>query len=880
MNREKQRLKASENRAGGWKRWGPYLSDRHWGTVREDYSPGGTAWDYVTHDMARSWAYRWGEDGIGGICDDQQSLCFSLALWNGIDPILKERYFGLNPEEGNNGEDVKELYFYLDNTPTHSYMKMLYKYPIDAYPYSRLVEENRKRRRGEPEYELSDTGIFDSGRYWDIFIEYAKAAPEDILIRITGWNRCSEQAEIHLLPQMWFRNTWTPGLSKTKPLIRKRDSHALELMQKEPGAYRLYSRDTPEFLFCDNETNPRRFWGQTGADGYYKDAFHDYIINKNLKAVNPEEEGSKAGLLYKLSAPPGQSVSIELRLTNTSPKSPFADFDRIFEERKKEADDFYAELQDGLQDPEDRLVQRQAFAGMLWTKQFYYYNVNRWLEGDPGLPAPPAERNHGRNHGWRHLHNYDILSMPDKWEYPWYAAWDSAFHSISLSLIDPQFAKKQLTIFTHEWYMHPNGQIPAYEWAFSDVNPPVHAWASWRIYKIDKKRNNNQGDLYFLERIFHKLLLNFTWWVNRKDEDNRNIFQGGFLGLDNIGLFDRSKPLPTGGHIEQSDGTSWMAMFCLNMLRISLELARTNPVYQDLATKFFEHFLYIANAMFHFSTDGISLWDEQDQFYYDVLHLPNGDHTPLRIRSMVGLIPLFAVETLEPELLDEVPEFKKRLEWFLENQPELSGLVSRWHEPGVGDRRLLSLLRGHRLKKLLCRMLDETEFLSDHGIRALSKFHKDHPYVFYHNGDSFSVSYQPAESNTYLFGGNSNWRGPVWFPVNFLLIESLQKFHHYYGNDFKVEFPTHSGNFHTLEEISVELSRRLCRLFLPDANSHRPVYPTGSKFDTDPHFRDLILFFEYFNGDTGAGLGASHQTGWTGLIAKLLQPREWESPPE
>ncbi|MEJ2633821.1 MAG: glucosidase [Calditrichia bacterium] len=876
MKAEKNRLKQAEEGKAAWGKWGPYLTERQWGTVREDYSPNGTAWDYITHDMARSKAYRWGEDGIGGLSDDRQFLCFSLALWNGRDPILKERLFGLSGDEGNHGEDVKEIYYYLDSTPTHSYLKMLYKYPQAAFPYDLLVEENRRRGRNQPEFELIDTGVFDEDRYFDVFMEYAKADPEDILIRITAFNRGPEAAVLHLLPLIWFRNTWTPGLMKERPLIKPEGKGVLRLQHPHLGDRWLYFRENPELLFCDNETNGRRLYGQTGLKGYFKDEFHEYVVKGDVNAVNPEKNGTRASLHYNFTLPAGGSFEIQLRLCDKEISQPFGGFSRLFAQRKKEADDFYADLQAGLSDEDMRNVQRQAFAGMLWSKQFYDYDVTRWLEGDPPLPQPPPQRWKGRNREWLHLKNADIISMPDKWEYPWYAAWDSAFHCLAFSLIDPAYAKDQLLLFIHEWYMHPNGQLPAYEWAFGDVNPPVHAWAAWRVYKIDKKHNGNKGDLDFLERVFHKLLLNFTWWVNRKDEENRNIFQGGFLGLDNIGLFDRSKPLPTGGHIEQSDGTSWMAMYCLNLMRIALELAYVNPVYQDLATKFFEHFLYIAKAMFHFSTDGISLWDEQDEFYYDVLHLPDGNHIPLRIRSMVGLIPLFAVETLEPELLAHVPEFKKRMEWFLAHKPEMASLVSHWHEAGSGDRRLLSLLRGHRMKKLLYRMLDENEFLSDYGIRALSRYHQAHPYNFYHNGETFSVSYQPAESDSNLFGGNSNWRGPIWFPVNFLLIESLQKFHHYYGDDFKIEYPTGSGKYITIEEVSIELTGRLCRIFLRDGNGRRPVFGGYHKMQEDPHFRDYLLFHEYFHGDNGAGLGASHQTGWTGLVAKLLHPREPE----
>ncbi len=683
MGAERDRLQACASGSAAWREWGPYLSERQWGTVREDYSPHGTAWEYVTHDMARSWAYRWGEEGIAGISDRRQILCFALALWNGSDPILKERLFGLSADEGNHGEDAKECYYYLDNTPTHSYMRMLYKYPQSPFPYDRLVSENRRRGRALPEFELIDTGVFAEDRYFDVFVEYAKASPEDILVALTAFNRGPDPAEIHLLPALWFRNTWVPKLVAGRPETKEVDKGVVRA-QSGPFTYFLYCEGNPEVLFCENESNRRRLFNEEQAPGYFKDGFEQFLVQGEKGAVNPEGRGTKAGIHYAGRIPPGHSTVFRLRLTRQHNSAPFDDFTAILSQRVREADEFWEEVQAGLDDEDARRVQRQAFAGMLWNKQFYYYDVSLWLEGDPGLPPPPPERRRGRNSDWRHLRNADVISMPDKWEYPWYAAWDSAFHSLPFALIDPEFAKRQLILFTHEWYMHPNGQLPAYEWSFGDVNPPVHAWAAWRVFKMEQKHHQGKGDVEFLERVFHKLLLNFTWWVNRKDREDNNLFQGGFLGLDNIGLFDRSKPLPIGGYIEQSDGTSWMAMYCLNLMRIALELATVNPVYQDLAIKFFEHFLYIANAMFHFTTDNISLWDEQDEFYYDVLHLPDGSHVPLRIRSMVGLIPLFAVETLEPELLDQVPEFKKRMEWFLAHRPEMCGLVSRWHEPGVG----------------------------------------------------------------------------------------------------------------------------------------------------------------------------------------------------
>ena len=882
MSAEKERLQETKSGKVPWSKWGPYLTERQWGTVREDYSPEGAAWDYVTHDMARSKAYRWGEEGIAGISDELQFLCFSLALWNGRDPILKERLFGLTGSEGNHGEDVKECYYYLDNTPTHSYMKMLYKYPQGEFPYARLVEENRQRGKEDREFELIDTGIFDANRYFDVLVEYAKASPEDLLIRITAYNRGQESATLNILPHVWFRNTWSWGCNRNNPAVAPRGKPnmftprggVIEMKQAELGTRWLYCDSDPELLFCDNETNVQRLHGVHNTQSYFKDGINDYVVHSVDDAVNPDQTGTKAAANYQVATPAGECQQIRLRLSNQSLTDPFAVFDTIFEKRIVEADEFYAELQAQMADEDAKNVQRQALAGMLWTKQFYYYDVPEWLNGDDGYPAPPPERRQDRNFEWLHLNNADILSMPDKWEYPWYAAWDSAFHCIPLASIDPDFAKEQLVLLTREWYMHPNGQLPAYEWAFGDVNPPVHAWATWRVFQIDRKHHGDgQGDLAFLERVFHKLMLNFTWWVNRKDVEGRNIFQGGFLGLDNIGVFDRSAPLPTGGYINQSDGTSWMAMYCLNLMRIALELAQHNHVYEDIATKFFEHFLHIAAAMYNIGDEGIGLWDDTDEFYYDVL---NCDHEiiPLKIRSMVGLIPLFAVETLEPDLLAKLPQFTERLEWFLNYRPDLANLVSRWYEPGFGERRLLSLLRGHRMKSLLKRMLDETEFLSDYGVRALSRYHRDQPYTFYTDGNASTVTYQAAESDSDLFGGNSNWRGPIWFPVNYLIIESLQKFHHYYGDDFKIECPTGSGNFITISKVATELSRRLTRIFLRDGNGERPVYAHHKKMQIDPHFQNYLLFYEYFDGDTGRGVGASHQTGWTGLVAKLLQPRE------
>ena len=876
---ETTRLAESNVGKAKWRRWGPYLSERQWGTVREDYSPNGTAWEYFPHDHARSRTYRWGEDGLAGFSDRQQRLCLALALWNEKDPILKERLFGLTNSEGNHGEDVKELYYYLDGTPTHSYLKMLYKYPQREFPYSDLLEQNRSRDKHTPEFELLDTGIFDGDRYFDIFVEYAKAAPEDILMRITIHNRGRDKAPIHVLPQLWFRNTWSWKNDPVRPLIQRKNSGLIIARHATLGDFHFYCDENPTTLFCENETNPRRHFNQPKAEGYYKDAFHDYLIHGHESAVNSTHTGTKAAAHYRLEIEPGQSATIRIRLSDRSKSKPYQDFNRVFEDRIREADEFYAALQHDLTDPDARNVQRQAFAGMIWSKQFFYYDIPEWLNGDAAQPPPPAERKAGRNRDWTHLNNADIISMPDKWEYPWYAAWDLAFHCIPLAMIDPYFAKDQLLLLTREWYMHPNGQLPAYEWAFGDVNPPVHAWATWRVFQMDRKQRravnpNDPGDLKFLERVFHKLMLNFTWWVNRKDAQGRNIFQGGFLGLDNIGVFDRSAPLPTGGHINQADGTAWMAMYSLNLMRIALELARHNNVYEDVATKFFEHFLHIVEAMNNIGEGGIGLWDEQDEFYYDVLHFPNGDMRPLKVRSMVGLIPLFAVETIEACLLDELPDFASRLKWFLNYRPDLAKLVSRWEEPGIGHRHLLSILRGHRMKCLLRRMLDETEFLSDYGVRALSRRHLENPYEFRYNEINLTVSYQPAESTSGLFGGNSNWRGPIWMPLNYLIIESLQKFHYYYGDDFKIECPTGSGNFVTIKNVAEELARRLNRLFLKDQNGQRPVLNYHPKLATDPHFKDYLLFHEYFDGENGRGVGASHQTGWTGLIAKLLQPRD------
>lgn len=877
--REQQRLKDCRDAKAKWKFWGPYLSERQWGTVREDYSPGGTAWDSFSHDAARSRAYRWGEDGIAGISDELQRLCFSVAFWNGQDPILKERLFGLTNSEGNHGEDVKEMYYYLDATPTHSYLKMLYKYPQRAYPYNWLLEENRRRGKNEPEFELTDTGIFSDGRYFDIFVEYAKAGPEDLLISVTAHNRGHEAAPLHLLPQLWFRNTWSWGYGTPKPSMAVSKPGCICAKHAGLPDYHLYTEEHSELLFCDNQTNTRRLYGQQNAKGHFKDAFHEYVVEGKRHAVSPERTGTRAGVHSFHMVPAGGAVRIRLRLSAPINAKPFQDFDQIFDAAICDADGFYGDLQKDVKSIDARMVQRQALAGMIWSKQFFYYDVPQWLKGDPGQPAPPPVRRTGRNSEWGHLNNADIISMPDKWEYPWYAAWDLAFHTITFAMIDAEFAKDQLVLMTREWYMHPNGQLPAYEWAFGDVNPPVHGWATWQVFQTDRKQRQKQdpsypGDLAFLERVFHKLMLNFTWWVNRKDAKGRNIFQGGFLGLDNIGVFDRSAPLPTGGHINQSDGTSWMAMYCLNLMRIALELAQHNHVYEDIATKFFEHFLHIAEAMNHIGNEEIGLWDDTDGFFYDVLNLPDGQMVPLKVRSMVGLIPLFAVETLEPVLLAKVPEFTKRLNWFLNYRPDLAALVSRWQDPGMGERRLLSLLRGSRMKRLLRRMLDPAEFLSNHGVRAISRQHAAEPYTFRWKGGSMSVAYEPGESRSGLFGGNSNWRGPIWMPLNYMLIESLRQFHCYYGDEFRVECPTGSGNYLSIEEVAAELSARLAGLFLRNPKGSRPFQGDSELQKQDEHFRDLILFYEYFHGETGRGVGASHQTGWTGLVAKLLEPRD------
>jgi len=889
MNAEEKRLEESRERTAHWKRWGPYLSERAWGTVREDYSADGDAWDYLPHDQARSKAYRWNEDGIAGVCDRHQAICFAIALWNGRDPFLKERLFGLTGKEGNHGEDVKEYYFYLDSTPTHSYMKFLYKYPQSEFPYARLVEESRRRGRLDPEFELLDAGVFDEDRYFDVTVEYAKVDPEDMLVCVSAVNRGPEEATIHVLPTLWFRNTWSWDGDTKRPRLRRVEglkakgrgtdsspasASVVEAVHDVYGERYLYCEGEPELLFTENDTNTRRLYGTPNA-GCVKDGINDYVVGGARNAVNPAQAGTKTAAHYVLTIPPGGEASVRLRFTEEPPSSvdeTFGEeFESTFNARRRESDEFYAGVIPSHLSDDAKGVMRQSLAGLLWSKQFYNYVVKEWLDGDPAMPAPPPERKRGRNCDWKHLYNSDVISMPDKWEYPWYAAWDLAFHCVALSIVDSEFAKEQLILMLREWYMHPNGQLPAYEWNFSDVNPPVHAWAALRVYRIEKKRRGGAGDRAFLECIFHKLMLNFTWWVNRKDAEGNNIFEGGFLGLDNIGVFDRSKPLPGGSTLEQSDGTSWMAMYTLNLLAIAMELAREDPTYEDVASKFWEHFIYIADAMNNVGPDNYSLWDDEDGFYYDVLHARDGEHFPIRVRSMVGLIPLFAVETLDSYVVDRLPGFKKRMEWFIENRPDLTGNVASMRRLGVGERRLLAIADRKKLARVLRFMLDEREFLSPHGVRALSRYHLEHPFVTSVSGEECRVDYEPAESTTGMFGGNSNWRGPVWFPANYIIIESLQKFHYYFGDEFRVECPVGSGRMMTLWEVSVELSRRLSRLFLRDGEGRRPVFGGSRKFQEDPHWRDHLLFYEYFHGDNGAGLGASHQTGWTGLVAKLLQ---------
>jgi hypothetical protein len=878
---EHQRLAEYRERKSNWKSWGPYLSERAWGTVREDYSDYGTAWEFFPHDHARSRAYRWNEDGLAGISDRFQYLCFALALWNGRDPILKERLFGLTGSEGNHGEDVKEYYFYLDSTPTHSYMKMLYKYPQNAFPYGDLVAENGRRGFADFEYELLDTGVFAEDRYFDVVVEYAKAAENDILIRISLTNRGPEAAKCCIVPTLWYRNTWSwgyeagpmgdvPGKPKLQQIESPSDMLTVQGEHPTQGTYCLYAQGATELIFTENETNTAWLHGDKQGSPYTKDSFHHYIASDEVDGVNPTKTGTKAAAVYRDKVRPGATRTVRLRLSHVTCRTPFEDFDRTFQQRIAEADEFYAAIQKPNLSDDKKQVQRQALAGMLWSKQFYYYDIPQWLNGDPAGSAPPESRKYGRNRDWTHLNNFDVISMPDKWEYPWYAAWDLAFHCLPLALVDADFAKRQLELMTREWYMHPNGQFPAYEWAFGDVNPPVHAWATWHVYQIDAEQQGTP-DRAFLEGIFHKLMLNFTWWVNRKDEDERNVFQGGFLGLDNISVFDRSAQLPTGGHIDQSDGTAWMGCFSLIMMKIALELAKENPVYQDSATKFFEHFLRIAYAITDAGGQGHSLWNADDGFLYDALHLPDDRIVPLKLRSLVGLIPLIVVESIEPEVLEAMPDFKRRMDWFLEHRSHLSGSIASTQVPGAGERYLAAFLTREQLVSVLSYLLDETEFLSQYGVRSISKVHEQNPYRLEVGGQTYEVSYWPAESRSGLFGGNSNWRGPIWFPINYLIIEGLQRFNRYYGDDLMIECPTGSGQMMTLEEVAQELSRRLMHVFLRAENGRRPVYGSTAKLQQDPHWRDFILFHEYFHGDNGAGLGASHQTGWTGLVATLIQ---------
>jgi hypothetical protein len=879
LTAEGRRLAESRRRVKHWNRWGPYLAERAWGTVREDYSRDATPWEYFPHDHARSRAYRWNEDGLLGMCDRHQHICVALALWNGRDPFLKERLFGVTNPEGNHGEDVKECYFYLDNTPTHSYVKALYKYPQAAFPYASLVTESQRRGRGDGEYELLDTGVFEADRYFDVQVEYAKADAEDILIRYTVTNRGPDRACLDVLPTIWFRNTWSWSSESRKPELRRRDgaTPAIELDDATYGRRWLSCVGAQSLLFTDNETNCQRLFGSPNPNPYVKDAFHRVVVERDQAATNPLERGTKAAAWYALDLAAGDTTEIRLRFSDRPDASSSGNDERltaIFDSRIREADEFYEKVLPAARSSDEaRNVARQALAGLLWSKQFYRHVVREWLHGDPGQPSPPPERRRGRNADWGHVYNDDVLLVPDKWEYPWYASWDLAFQSVALALVDADFAKDQLVLLLREWYMHPNGQLPAYEWNLGDVNPPVHAWAAWRVYKIDQKRRG-VGDRVFLERVFQKLLLNFTWWVNRADAEGLNVFQGGFLGLDNIGVFDRSQPLPAGLRLEQSDATSWMAMYSLNMLAISVELARHESAYQDVASKFWEHFVYIAHAMAGAPTpgsDGHHLWDEEDGFFYDVLAFRDGRRMPLKIRSMVGLLPLLAVETVEPMMLTTLPAFSRRLDWFIARRPDLTANVACMQTPGAGGRRLMAVANRQRLERVLNVMLDEREFLSPYGIRSLSRIHSDRPYTLSVNGTSHEVRYEPAESRSPAFGGNSNWRGPVWFPLNYLIIEALQRFHHYYGNDFRVECPTGSGHWLTLWEVAAELSRRLTHLFLRRPDGTRPASGASERYQRDPHWRDLILFHEYFHGDTGVGLGASHQTGWTALVAKLLQ---------
>ncbi|MBD2089832.1 glucosidase [Microcoleus sp. FACHB-1515] len=894
MTAEEQRLEQNRTGKADWYKWGPYLSERQWGTVREDYSSDGNAWSYFPHDHARSRAYRWGEDGLGGITDNHNLLCFAIALWNGQDPILKERLFGLTNSEGNHGEDVKEYYFYLDSTPTHSYMKYLYKYPQTTFPYVDLVETNRDRSRYELEYELLDTGIFDDDRYFDVFVEYAKADTEDVLIQISIANRGAEAAPIHLLPTLWFRNTWSWSVGGAKPTLTKIDgtgnsvvhAHITDtLLDQYIKDYYFYCDGVAPLLFTENETNNQRLFNSPSASPYVKDGINNYVVQGQQEAVNPSNVGTKVSPHYQLMIEAGETKVLRFRLSKYTPAQvgePFGIyFEQQFAARLKEADEFYAAVTPPavLADRDRANVMRQALAGMMWTKQYFYYDVDQWLRERNVTPwTQPNDRKHVRNSDWFHMHNDDIVSMPDKWEYPWYAAWDLAFHVIPISLIDPDFAKDQLMLMLREDYLHPNGQIPAYEWNFGDVNPPVHAFATWEIYTRDRERNSGVGDLNFLKYAFSKLLINFTWWVNRKDENGNNLFQGGFLGLDNISVFDRSSPLPTGGHLEQADGTAWMVFFSQRMFQIAIELALHDPLYEDLAIKFFEHTMWITGAMDRIGECHDELWDEEDGFFYDVLQLPGGNSTRLKVRSLVGLLSLMAVAVFPREAFEKLPRLRERAQTFIMRHPELTQNIHLPIQPGERNRLMLSILNEDKLRRVLTYMLDESEFLSDYGIRSLSRYHLENPYCYYHNGIEFKVGYVPGDSNSGMFGGNSNWRGPIWMPVNLLLLRSLLQLYSYYGDAFTIEYPTRSGNRLTLFEITEQISERIVSIFLKDETGRRPLYGGAEKFQTDPHWRDLILFYEYFNGDNGAGVGASHQTGWTGCIARIIQALGYFTP--
>jgi hypothetical protein len=868
---EQRRLNETREKGIPWKKWGPYLSERQWGTVREDYSQDGNAWNYFSHDQSRSRAYRWGEDGLAGISDDKQQLCFAIGLWNGRDPILKERLFGLTNSEGNHGEDVKEYYFYLDSTPTHSYMKYLYKYPQQEFPYRELVEANQRRSREDFEYELLDTGLFDSDRYFDVFVEYAKADPEDVLIRVTVHNRGPETAELHLLPTLWFRNDWSWDSDVSKPVVCQVGERAVLASHAQLGKCTLQCDSNPELLFTENESNASRLWGQSNLSPYVKDAFHNYVIAGDRNAVNPSKAGTKAAAHYRLEVPAGGSKVVRLRLSAKPPADAFGTFDQVFAARLADANEFYERITPVSLSEDERRIHRQALAGMLWSKQYYYFDLDRWLDEHGAHPLTGSGQKSVRNAEWFHMLNQDIISMPDKWEYPWYAAWDLAFHTIALSLVDFDFAKDQLLLMLRNLYAHPNGQIPAYEWNFSDVNPPVHAWATLFLYNIEK--GLGRADLRFLERSFQGLTLNFNWWVNRKDPEGKNVFAGGFLGLDNIGVFDRSAQLPTGGHLDQADGTAWMAFYCQNMLEIALILTDSDSMYEDVAYRFLEHFIWITYAMDRIGGNHDEMWDGDEGFFYDLLHLPNGDAMRLKVRSMVGLLPLCASSVLEADgVLARHPRLRALIDLFKKRHPELLKHIAPADGNFVGyaNRRLLSVCNKVKIERILAYMLDENEFFGPYGIRSLSKYHLDHPFVFNLSGQEFKVQYLPAESNNGMFGGNSNWRGPVWMPVNGLLIRGLLNLYQFYGDDFKVECPTGSGKFMTLFEVAKEIARRLASIFLRDENGKRPVYGGTKKFQEDPHWKDYILFYEYFHADNGAGLGASHQTGWTGGIARSL----------